>query len=243
MRAKGYKITNVQNGMCYYGIIYKKGKTVEDRLEEHMAGKGGVILYSEGVEKYGADAFTIEELIEGDLDDIRVWEKNMNSTNLWPIGYNGNAGSAIIKSDLTEAKRLASYQKYIDNRSQKHVDTANSKRERTRANRSKEEIATTAKKLSNASKKHWNSLDEKSRAEFLKKRGKAKSDAYQKQTEEYKQAIRDKIKKSMCKKRYKSPTGIYDSTVDGGRAEGISPALFNHRCKSEHYPDFCILSS
>lgn len=245
MRAKGYKITNTVNNMCYYGIIYKEGKTVDDRLKEHMSGKGGVILYSEGVEKYGSEAFIVEEIIEGELDNIREWEKNINTTNLWPTGYNGNAGPAIVKSDLTEAKRHAGYQKYLNNRSQEHIDAANKKRKITRAGRSKEEIAVTADKLSKASKKFWKSLslDDKVKAEYEKKRAKAKSEAYQKQSEEYKQAIRDKIKKSMCKKQYKSPTGIHASTVDGGRAEGISPSLFNHRCKSEYYSDYSILSS
>tara|TARA_R110000772_G_C13217422_1_gene431500 strand:+ start:146 stop:877 length:732 start_codon:yes stop_codon:yes gene_type:complete len=243
MKAKGYRVTNTVNNMCYYGIIYKEGKTVEDRLQEHMSGKGGVILFSEGVEKYGLEAFIVEEIIEGELDDIREWEKNINTTNLWPKGYNGNAGPVIVKSDLTEAKRHAGYQKYLNNRSQEHVDAANKKRKITRAGRSRKEINTTADKLSKASKKHWESLDDKAKAEFLKNRGKAKSEAYQKQSEEYKQAIRDKIKKSMCKKQYKSPTGIHDSTVDGGRVEGISPALFNHRCKSEYYSDYSILSS
>lgn len=242
MKAIGYRVTNKENGMCYYGIIYKQGKTIEKRFQEHISGKGGVILYSEGVRKYGPEAFVIEKIMEGDLNDIREWEKNINTTNLWPKGYNGNAGPVIVQSNLTEAKRRLGFQKYLNARSREHIEVANTKRKRTRAKRLKEEVSKTSKKLSNASKKFWNNLDDESKAVFLKKRGKLKSESYQKQTEEYKQAIRDKIKKAHCKKKYKSPTGIYNSTVDGGRAEGISPALFNHRCKSEYYPDYTILS-
>ena len=36
-----YKITNTINGLFYWGIVYGKNKTVLDRFEEHMSGKGG----------------------------------------------------------------------------------------------------------------------------------------------------------------------------------------------------------
>jgi hypothetical protein len=33
-----YKITNIINNMCYYGIVYAKGKTIYDRFNDHMTG-------------------------------------------------------------------------------------------------------------------------------------------------------------------------------------------------------------
>jgi hypothetical protein len=241
-KAKGYKITNIKNNMCYYGIVYKD-LDVHRRFKQHMIGKGGVILYEEGVIKFGAGSFVVEEIIEGDLSEIRDWEYHQNIHNLWPTGYNGNAGKVIIRTELTEAKRKKSYSKYLANRTSQDLAKSNKKKAETRAKRTVEEIKATSKKLSAASKKFWNSLDETSKISFLKKRGEAKSKAYHQQTEEYKQVIRYKIKTSMCKKRYISPSGIHTSTVDGGKAEGISPALFNHRCKSVYYPAYRILTT
>lgn len=91
-----YKITNKINGMCYYGIVYAKNKTYQDRFEEHMNGEGGVILYEEGVKIYGRNNFIIQPLIIGELTYIKELEGNINKTNLWPIGYNGNSSHAII---------------------------------------------------------------------------------------------------------------------------------------------------
>lgn len=239
-KAKGYKITNIKNNMCYFGIIYKD-LDIHRRFKQHMSGKGGVILYGEGVKKFGPESFIVEEMIEGNLSEVRDWEYQQNIHNLWPIGYNGNAGKFIIKTEITEAKKKESFRKYLDNRSIEDIARLNEKIAKTRAKRTIEEIEVTSKKLSAAGKKFWNSLDETNKESFLKRRGKAKSKAYHQQSEDYKQAIRDKIKSSMCKKQYSSPFGVYNSTVDGGRAESISPALFNHRCKSIHYPDYCIL--
>ncbi len=242
MKAVGYKITNTVNGMSYNGIVYKD-LDIARRFEEHLSGKGGVILFEEGVMKFGRESFIIEEIVRGELEDVREWEHKQNIDNLWPKGYNGNAGRVIIRTEKTEIKRKNSFNKYLNSRSQEHVDAANKKRAATRAKRSKEEIVKTSEKLSAASKKHWDSMNEEQKQQFLEKRGDAKSKAYQSQTEEYKQAIRDKIRKSMCKKQYKSPAGIFDSTVEGGRAEGISPTLFNYRCKSKRYTEWEILTT
>lgn len=112
MESKLYKITNTSNGMVYYGIIYKKNKTIYERFEEHMTGKGGKFLYDEGVLKYGRVSFSIELLETGPLDYIRDREVELNKTNLWPVGYNGNTSHAIIVSqeghkEITRKKKEA----------------------------------------------------------------------------------------------------------------------------------------
>jgi hypothetical protein len=240
--AKGYKVTNVVNNMVYYGIIYKD-LDITRRFKQHMCGKGGVFLYREGVLKYGEENFKVEEVICGELNEVREWEYNQCLANLWPIGYNGNAGKAIIQTNETSEKRKIAYKKYIDNRTEEDIQRANEKRNITRNKRSSDQIFKTVEKLSAAGKKFWDNLSVEERDIFLQQRGRAKSIAYQEQSEETKQVIRDKIKNSMCKKLYKSPSGIHRSTVDGASAEGISPALFNYRCKSPHYEEYSILST
>lgn len=91
-----YKITNIINNMCYYGIVYAKGKTIYDRFNNHMIGKGGSILYKQGVLNYGRDSFTIITLAIGPFDYIKNIEVILNKGNLWPIGYNGNTAHALI---------------------------------------------------------------------------------------------------------------------------------------------------
>jgi hypothetical protein len=238
--AIGYRVTNTINKMIYNGIIYKD-LDIARRFEEHMTGRGGVLLFENGVCKYGRECFTIEEVCIGSLEDIREWEYLENINNLWPVGYNGNAGKVIINTPDTKKKQKASFKRYLDNRTKEEIKKQNEKRANTIAKRSTEEIELIKQKLSAAGNKLWNSMNKEEKKRFLDYRGKRKSDTYKSQTEEYKQAIRNKIKNSMCKKQYKSPKGIFNSTVDGGRAEDISPALFNHRCKSKHYPEWEIL--
>jgi len=97
-----YKVTNIVNGMFYWGIVYGKNKTVLDRFEEHMAGKGGTLLYKEGVLIFGRENFMVEEIMTGPLNELRLIESERNSKNLWPIGYNGSTSHAIV---LTSEQR------------------------------------------------------------------------------------------------------------------------------------------
>jgi len=94
-----YKITNTINGMYYWGIVYGKNKTIHDRFEEHMTGKGGTLLFREGVTIYGRENFMVEEIMTGPLNDIRDIEITYNKSNLWPSGYNGNTSHAIVLTD------------------------------------------------------------------------------------------------------------------------------------------------
>lgn len=240
--AIGYRVTNTVNKMTYNGIIYKD-LNIARRFEEHMTGKGGVFLYEKGVSVFGRECFIIEEVCRGSLENIREWEYCENINNIWPRGYNGNAGKVIVNTPETRERQKASFTKYLNNRTGEEIKRQNDKRAKTVSKRSNEEIEFIKQKLSAAGKKFWNSMTEEKKNKFLEYRGKCKSDAYKAQSEEYKQIIRNRIKLSMCKKQYKSPKGVFSSTVDGGRAEGISSALFNHRCKSKHYPEWEILST
>lgn len=102
-----YKIVNTVNGMVYYGIVYKKDKTVSDRFEEHMTGRGGSLLYQHGVLEYGRDSFVVEELERGNIDYIRNKEVELNKNNLYPIGYNGNTSHAILTTEDQREQALA----------------------------------------------------------------------------------------------------------------------------------------
>lgn len=91
-----YKVTNIINNKCYFGIIFGKNQTPEKRFEEHMSGRGGKLLYKHGVKKYGRENFKLEILEKGELDYIRNLEVQNNRNNLYPIGYNGNVSHAMV---------------------------------------------------------------------------------------------------------------------------------------------------
>ena len=106
-----YKITNISNNMVYYGIVFGKNKTVEQRFEEHMTGKGGKFLFKYGVEVYGRESFTVEEIDRGGISEMMEKEVELNKNNLYPIGYNGNTSHALV---LTEEQKIQALQKRND---------------------------------------------------------------------------------------------------------------------------------
>ena len=110
-----YKITNIINNMIYYGIVYGKNKTVLDRFNDHMTGKGGKILFEKGVCEYGPNNFIVEILETGELGQIAALEVSLIKGNLWPTGYNGNAAHAFLltpeQHEKSSAKKRARYQK------------------------------------------------------------------------------------------------------------------------------------
>lgn len=135
-----YKITNTKNNLCYYGIVYGKNKTVEDRFAEHMNGKGGSLLYKYGVEVFGIESFIVETVSTGELENIRNQEVSLNKHNLWPIGYNGNTSHAIVLTDeqhlhITQTKK----QKWADNPKTKPVPP--NWKGKKRSNQMKERLA------------------------------------------------------------------------------------------------------
>jgi hypothetical protein len=69
-----------------------------------MTGKGGTILYREGVLVFGRENFIIETILIGELEEIRLIESRYNKTNLWPIGYNGNTSHAIVLTEEQQVK-------------------------------------------------------------------------------------------------------------------------------------------
>lgn len=240
--AKGYKITNKQNGLVYYGVVYGKSPCIYRRFQKHGQGQGGKFLYEHGIKVFGLSAFTIEEQINGALQDVREWEYEMSRNNLWPKGYNGSAGKIFIRTKEVEEKRLQKYKETIQTRDRSVIDRMIEKRNKTYSKKSKYEIEKTRKKLSNAAKRFWYDSPPEKIKQKLMKQGISKSKSYHQKTEEEKQKIRDKIRLAHCKKRYKTPLGIFKSTVEGGIAHNISSSLFNHRCKSIYYPEYQLLS-
>lgn len=110
-----YKITNTINGLFYWGIVYGKNKTVLDRFEEHMTGKGGTLLYKEGVLLFGRENFIVEEITTGLLEELRILESEYNRLNLWPAGYNGNTAHAIVLTDEQQARISATKKEKFKN--------------------------------------------------------------------------------------------------------------------------------
>lgn len=110
-----YKITNTINGLFYWGIVYGKNKTVLDRFEEHMTGKGGTLLYKEGVLLFGRENFIVEEIVTGPVEELRILESEYNKLNLWPVGYNGNTAHAIVLTDEQQARISATKKEKFKN--------------------------------------------------------------------------------------------------------------------------------
>lgn len=96
-RAKLYRIDYV-DGRCYFGIIWKKDKTVDERLKEHLSGKGSAFIRQLINDGASLSDFKIVQIDEGDLDEIRNKEVELNANNLWPKGLNGNTSHAIVLS-------------------------------------------------------------------------------------------------------------------------------------------------
>ena len=108
MKASLYKVTCVISNLCYYGIVYKEGKTFLDRWEEHKNGKGGKFLY-QAIQEHGADNFTINLIEEGEFDYISQREREESTYTQYynGTGYNGNIGHAIYNSPNTIKQMIA----------------------------------------------------------------------------------------------------------------------------------------
>jgi len=97
--AQLYKITCNVTNLCYWGIVYKEGKTYLDRFEEHVKGKGGVHIYK-AIQEYGRDAFDVELIEEGSKEYVSEREDQESKKTLYVRGegYNGNVGNAIFNT-------------------------------------------------------------------------------------------------------------------------------------------------
>lgn len=104
-----YVITNNLNNFKYYGIIYKEGKTIEQRLEDHIKGRSSGKFIHKAIEELGKEHFCISEVERGELQYIIKRETEESAKCLWVKreGYNGNTGKCIILDDDMKKKRLS----------------------------------------------------------------------------------------------------------------------------------------
>lgn len=102
-----YVITNLINGLKYYGMVHKKDKTIEQRFNDHKQGMGGRFLYK-AMQEFGVDNFIIEKVERGDLDYIRQREVEETANTLYVHGrgYNGNCGKCIILDEEMRKRRI-----------------------------------------------------------------------------------------------------------------------------------------
>jgi hypothetical protein len=103
-----YVVTNKINGLQYFGIIHKEGKTIQQRFEDHQQGRGGKFLYK-AMQEFGKQNFIIEEIERGDLEYIcqREVEETSNTLYAHGKGYNGNCGKCIILDNEMWERKIA----------------------------------------------------------------------------------------------------------------------------------------
>jgi len=94
-----YLITCLLTLMQYVGCC-PSGKSVEERFEQHLGGKGNASYLRNAIEKYGPEHFTIEQIDAGCTPDEaleleKIWIAALNTKA--PNGYNltdGGEGTA-----------------------------------------------------------------------------------------------------------------------------------------------------
>lgn len=104
MKATLYKITHTPSKLIYYGSIWAQGKTIQDRLDEHLTGRGSKFIFKLINDGASPHEFFIEQIAVGDIDTICSEESKLAANNLWPIGLNGNAGKNIIRTKKGQQK-------------------------------------------------------------------------------------------------------------------------------------------
>jgi len=129
-----YVIKNTKNKFVYYGMIHKVNKTIEQRLQDHITGRGAGVFLHKAINKIGKENFYIEEIDRGPFDYISKKEKDLSSESLWikERGYNGNSGRCILMNkEMYEKKlkntdiekRTAAWRKTYNNNRGKHNHT------------------------------------------------------------------------------------------------------------------------
>jgi hypothetical protein len=118
-----YKITNIVNKKLYIGVAFGKESTYLTRFEKHMEGKGGVWIARDlQAGLFTRDDFItevideIEEITDADRDKLLKRETYYIKVNnsLYPNGYNGNIGNAIVNTPETIKKGLETRRKHIE---------------------------------------------------------------------------------------------------------------------------------
>jgi len=96
--AQLYKVTHLPTNLSYYGSVWAEGKTIQDRLAEHITHKGAKYISQMIVDGASPSEFSTELLLVGNLEYVCDLESKLAETNLWPRGLNGNAGKNIVRT-------------------------------------------------------------------------------------------------------------------------------------------------
>lgn len=80
-----------QHIMPYVGVVLKEGKTVEQRFEQHLRGRGEAPYLRCAINKYGKDFFHVKQIDAGNtpeqaLELEKFWIKRLGTKV--PAGYN-----------------------------------------------------------------------------------------------------------------------------------------------------------
>lgn len=84
--------------MSYYGSIWASGKTIQDRLDEHVSHHGAKYISQIILDGASPSEFITKLLLIGELGYVCDIEAKLAATNLWPKGLNGNAGKNIVRT-------------------------------------------------------------------------------------------------------------------------------------------------
>lgn len=124
-----YVIENSINNLKYYGIIHKEGKTILERLDDHINGRRAGKFIHKAIKELGAENFSIREVERGTFEyiSLREIEEAKKCLYVKGDGYNGNAGKCIILDSTMQEKRLSNIDQ--KKKTQKWRETYNSRRE------------------------------------------------------------------------------------------------------------------
>lgn len=248
-----YVVTNTKNNLKYYGIIFKKDKTIEQRLNDHITGKGAGKFLHKAIALIGAEAFSIMEIEKGPLEYIAQREMELTSTSLWHKGegYNGNCGRCIIFDDemmkqkfintnqIERVKRwkdtynrnrhLHNYNRGADFKTKQEINNWSKRRGKTKEN------SESLRKLSDSIRQRWKTPTE----EMLKGIIKGKT-TIANQSQEIKTQLNIKRNESRKKRKiekgfnyswmWQTPHGMFNNITDASIFMGISISALRSWC-------------
>ena len=105
-----YKITNKINGKVYIG----QSVDIDTRWRQHINAKDNVLIHK-SIQKYGAENFSFEVLLECPADMLDVWERDMIALYdcISPKGYNLTEGGGGCKCSEETRLKMSNARKGI----------------------------------------------------------------------------------------------------------------------------------
>ena len=105
-----YKITNKLNGKVYIG----QSIDIDTRWRQHINAKDNVLIHK-SIQKYGAENFSFELLLECPADMLDVWERDMIALYdcISPKGYNLTEGGGGCKCSEETRLKMSNARKGI----------------------------------------------------------------------------------------------------------------------------------